>query len=68
MRGNMILTPDFMRWSLLICIIAMALLSFFYLRRRQLPPHAYLGWVLLALFIPILGPFLVIVMRPGVHP
>jgi hypothetical protein len=43
----------------------MASLSAFYLRRRALTPLAYAGWGLLALMLPIIGPFLVIWAQPG---
>lgn len=43
----------------------MVLLAVFYLRRRELSWWAYLAWGLVALLIPILGPFLVIASRPG---
>ncbi len=54
-----------LRTLLLLDIIAMALLSFFYLRGRDLSWHAYLSYGLIALLVPLLGPFLVILTRPG---
>ena len=50
---------------LLLSILAMAFLAFHYLRRRQLSWAAYCFWGLLAIVLPVLGPFLVIVSRPG---
>jgi hypothetical protein len=50
---------------LLIFCFAMALLAIFYLRRRELSTTAYLAWGLLAILLPLLGPFLVIAIRPG---
>ena len=50
---------------LVVTILAMAFLAVFYLRRRQLSWAAYCFWGLLALVLPVLGPFLVIVSRPG---
>jgi len=50
---------------LVITILAMAFLAVFYLRRRQLSWAAYCFWGLVALVLPVLGPFLVIVSRPG---
>ncbi|HIE24477.1 MAG TPA: hypothetical protein EYP74_00590 [Anaerolineales bacterium] len=41
------------------------LLAIFYLRNRNLRLGAYMLWGLLALFLPALGPFLVILLRPG---
>ncbi len=50
---------------LLLSVLAMAFLAFSYLRRRQLSWAAYCFWGLLAIVVPVLGPFLVIVSRPG---
>jgi len=44
----------------------MALLSIFYLRSRKLPLLGYILWGLLALLVPLLGPFLVIACKPGI--
>ena len=54
-----------LRILLVIAIAAMALLSLYYLRQRKLSGWAYLGWGLLAVLLPLLGPFLVIALRPG---
>jgi hypothetical protein len=61
----MLTTPDMLRFLLVICSLGMALLAAFYLRRRSLPLAAYLEWGFLLVFIPFLGPFLVILARPG---
>lgn len=58
---------DVLRILLFLDVLGMALLAAFYLRRRELSWWAYLLWGLVALLIPILGPFLVIASRPG-HP
>jgi hypothetical protein len=50
---------------LIITILAMAFLAVFYLRRRQLSWAAYCFWGLVAIILPVLGPCLVIVSRPG---
>jgi hypothetical protein len=50
---------------LVITILAMAFLAVFYLRRRQLSWAAYCFWGMVAIVLPVLGPFLVIVSRPG---
>lgn len=50
---------------LVLDILGMALLAIFYLRQRPLSWLAFLGWGLLAVLVPILGPFLVIASRPG---
>jgi membrane-bound metal-dependent hydrolase YbcI (DUF457 family) len=54
-----------MKAVLLVNILAMAFLAVFYLRRRQLGWAAYFFWGLLAIVLPVLGPFLVIASRPG---
>lgn len=45
-------------------ITGLTLLGVFYLRKRRLPWAGYLFWGLVSL-IPIIGPFLVILSRPG---
>jgi hypothetical protein len=46
-------------------LVAMYVLSMLYLRRRQLTFGQYALWGLLALLVPALGPFLVILLQPG---
>jgi hypothetical protein len=58
-------TPGTMRALLIVCMAGMALLAAFYLRRREMSTRAYLAWGLLALLLPLLGPFLVILNHPG---
>ena len=55
-----------LRALLIIDIVAMAALAFVYLRQRRLSWQQYCCWGLLALVLPLLGPFLVILTRPGV--
>ncbi len=59
------LTPELMRMLLFVGLLGMALLALFYLRQRRLTLAAYLLWGLVAVMIPLLGPFLVIWLRPG---
>jgi hypothetical protein len=59
------ITPGTMRALLIVCMAGMALLAAFYLRRRMMSTRAYLAWGLLALLLPLLGPFLVILNHPG---
>jgi len=59
------LSPDTMRFLLGTCILGMALLAAFYLRRRGMSAREYIAWGLLALLVPLLGPFLVILSHPG---
>jgi len=62
---SMFLSPEVLNAFLLLCIIGMAILAAFYLGRRELSPLEYIGWGALILFIPLLGPFLVILLHPG---
>jgi hypothetical protein len=59
------MNADVIRVILLVDIIAMALLAFFYLRQRRLSMTEYILFGLLALLVPLLGPFMVIILRPG---
>ena len=58
-------TPDILRLLLILCVIAMAALALYYLSRRRLTRYEYAAWGLLAILVPLLGPFLVIYLRPG---
>ncbi len=59
------MNADVLRLLLAVSLIAMYVLAMLYLRRRRLSLGAYLFWGLFALSIPALGPFLVILTRPG---
>jgi len=59
------ISPGTMRALLIACMAGMTLLAAFYLRRREMSTRAYLAWGLLALLLPLLGPFLVILNHPG---
>lgn len=59
------ISPDVMRACLMICLLGLALLAAFYLRGRSLSFSAYLGWGMLILLIPLIGPFLVLLAAPG---
>jgi len=61
----MILPADVMRLLLLLCWTGMVLLAVFFLRNRRLTFYQYLRWGLLAVMLPFLGAFLVILLRPG---
>jgi hypothetical protein len=54
-----------MRILLVICAGGMILLTVLFLRRRQMSWSEYLAWGLLAVLLPFLGPFLVILSKPG---
>jgi hypothetical protein len=58
-------SPDIMRALLLICLLGMAVLAALFLRQRNLSLFAYLGWGLLIVLLPVIGPFLVLLSRPG---
>jgi hypothetical protein len=59
------MTVETLRTIFLVFLIAEFLLAIFYLRRCQLQFCAYTLWGLFALLVPVLGPFLVILSRPG---
>jgi len=61
----MLLSADTMRFLLAASMVGIALLALLYLRRRVLTPAEYFGWGLLIVLVPFLGPFLVILMKPG---
>lgn len=62
------MTPDGMRFLLLAYLLGIALLAVLFLRKRALPLPAYMGWGLLALLVPLVGPFMVLYVRPGGRP
>jgi hypothetical protein len=55
------------RALIILVVISMALLAVFYLRKRRLTWWEFCGWGLLALMLPLVGPFLIIFLRPGKH-
>lgn len=59
------MTVETLRMIFLSFLIAEFVLAIFYLRRCQLHFGAYTLWGLFALLVPVLGPFLVILSRPG---
>ena len=59
------LTANTMRILLFICLLGMSLLAAFYLRSRRLTFQEYIGWGLLIVLVPLLGPFLVLLAAPG---
>lgn len=60
----MLPAPASLLYLLYACIIGMAVLAAFSLRRRKLTPYQYISWGLLALLVPLLGPFLVVAYLP----
>jgi hypothetical protein len=59
------ISSEVMLFIVYLCLFLMPLLAVFFLRRRKLTVFEYLLWGLLALLLPVLGPYLVIVSRPG---
>ena len=57
--------PNVMLVALGIFIVTMAFLGISYLRRRELETWEYIAWGILAVMVPVLGPFIVIASRPG---
>jgi len=59
------ISADILRLILAAGLLSMAFLAAFYLRKRGLTIAQYLGWGLLIILVPLIGPFLVIYLRPG---
>ena len=58
-------TSGVIRSILIGDIVALALLALIYLRQRRMNWSSFCCWGLLAVFVPVLGPFMVIASRPG---
>lgn len=58
-------TPKIIGLLLIIDIIVLAFFALFYLAQRRMHWFMYIGWALVAIIIPVLGPFLVISNHPG---
>ena len=59
--------PEFLQYGLFGGFIAMLILALFFLRGRELSTREYVLWGLLAVAVPLLGPYLVIIAKPGVQ-
>jgi F0F1-type ATP synthase assembly protein I len=59
------LTTETVRILIIGCLLVMALLAVLYLSQRRLSWTAYCLWGLLAVLLPVVGPFLVILAHPG---
>jgi hypothetical protein len=59
------ISPQLMRLLLVTCLLGMAILAILSLRQRKMPVGAYLGWGLIAVLLPLVGPFIVLLARPG---
>jgi hypothetical protein len=61
----MLISADVMRFLLAACLIGLAGLALLSLRQRKLSTLEFIRWGLLAVLLPLIGPFLVISSRPG---
>ncbi len=62
----MVSAAEFLRFSLALTMLGMALLGILALRRRALSWTAFTLWGLLTVFLPLVGPFLTILWaRPA---
>jgi hypothetical protein len=59
------ISPDILKTLLVLSQLGMVTMALLYLRTRVLSFTEFVGWGLLALLVPFLGPFLVILARPG---
>jgi hypothetical protein len=59
------MTAETLRVLLAGCLVAMYILAMLSLRRRPLSLGRFIAWGILALFVPALGPFLVILYKPA---
>lgn len=60
--------PDVLRVFLVIYIAISLVIAFFYLARRRLTLGEWIFWGLVAVTLPVFGPFFVISARPGPRP
>jgi hypothetical protein len=60
-----LLVETIIKAVLLTVIILLAGMALRYLWKRELPPAGYVFWAVVALLIPVLGPILLIALRPG---
>ena len=56
---------EFLQIALYVVIFCLAFLAIFFLRGRRLSWAGYISWGLIAVLVPVLGPFLVILSAPG---
>ena len=62
---TMLLSPDAMRLLLFFSMLGMAVLAAFFLRGRSLSLREYIIWGAVIVLLPLVGPFLAILLRPG---
>jgi hypothetical protein len=61
----MLISADLMRALLLLCVLGMAVLAGVFISRRPLSTVQVLTYGALILLLPLVGPFLVIMLQPG---
>jgi hypothetical protein len=61
----MLLSAETLRLLLVVTALGMAFIAAFYLRSRSLTLAQYLGWGLVMILVPFIGPFLTILSHPG---
>jgi hypothetical protein len=59
------LSAHTLRLMILGCILSLNILAAIFLRGRKLSLWEYTGWGILAMLLPIIGPFIVIWVQPG---
>ena len=62
---NLFMTAEIMRLGLIAYFLSMTFIAAFFLRRRRLSLLEYATWGLIAILLPVVGPFLVIWIHPG---
>ncbi len=56
---------EFLRMLLVVVMLGMSLLALVYLQGRRLSLWQQVGWGLLIFLLPMIGPFLAILLKPG---
>ena len=59
------MTAEIMRFILLTYLLGISAMAILFLRTRALSFVAYVGWGLFAILVPLVGPFTVLIVRPG---
>ena len=59
------MTGETVRLLLVGCLLGLYILAMFSLHRRRLTLGQFIAWGLLALLVPALGPFMIILSKPG---
>ncbi len=59
------ISPQVMRFLLVLCLLGMAILAVLSLRTRKMPTASYIAWGMFAILLPLVGPFIVLLAHPG---